>query len=79
MSLFDRIRLIPKLAWYGARAPRDETVAWDRYWSSVRQTGQGGDVLWDAGGAVPYILTSRYTFVNANLATLYGLPPPSST
>jgi hypothetical protein len=36
------------------------------------------DVLWDAGGAVPDILTSRYTFVNANLAKLYGLPAPAA-
>ena len=35
------------------------------------------DVLWDAGGTVPDILTSRYTFVNANLATVYGLPAPA--
>jgi hypothetical protein len=37
------------------------------------------DVLWDAGGAVPDILTTRYTFVNANLANLYGLPTPPAT
>ncbi|HVU50179.1 MAG TPA: DUF1592 domain-containing protein [Polyangia bacterium] len=37
------------------------------------------DVWWDAGGAVPDILTSRYTFVNANLAKLYGLPAPAAT
>jgi hypothetical protein len=37
------------------------------------------DVLWDAGGSIPDILTSRYTFVNANLAKLYGLPAPAST
>jgi hypothetical protein len=36
------------------------------------------DVLWDAGGAVPDILTSRYTFVNANLAKLYGLAAPAA-
>jgi hypothetical protein len=36
------------------------------------------DVLWDAGGTVPDILTSRYTFVNANLAKLYGLPAPTT-
>ena len=36
------------------------------------------DVFWDAGGTVPDILTSRYTFVNANLATLYGMPAPAA-
>ena len=35
------------------------------------------DVLWDAGGGVPDVLTSRYTFVNANLAKVYGLPAPA--
>jgi hypothetical protein len=38
------------------------------------------DVFWDSGGAVPDILTARYTFVNANLAGVYGLPvPPAGT
>ena len=38
------------------------------------------DVWWDAGGAVPDILTARYSFVNANLAGVYGLPaPPAGT
>jgi hypothetical protein len=36
------------------------------------------DVLWDSGGTVPDILTSRYTFVNANLAKLYSLPAPAA-
>jgi SAM-dependent methyltransferase len=40
--------LIPQLAWYGIRAPRDQKQAWDRYWGGIRQTGFEGDVLWDA-------------------------------
>lgn len=40
--------VIPQLVWYGIRAPRDAAQAWDRYWSGVRRTGAGGDVLWDA-------------------------------
>ena len=36
------------------------------------------DVLWDSGGTVPDILTARYTFVNANLAQVYGLPAPAA-
>jgi len=36
------------------------------------------DVWWDSGGAVPDILTARYTFVNANLAGVYGLPAPAA-
>jgi hypothetical protein len=35
------------------------------------------DVLWGATSAVPDLLTARYTFVNANLAKLYGLPAPA--
>lgn len=40
--------VIPQLIWYGVRAPRGQKQAWDRYWSGVRRTGTGGDVLWDA-------------------------------
>jgi SAM-dependent methyltransferase len=35
----------------GMRAPRDRSVRWDRYWARVARTGDGGDVLWDAGGS----------------------------
>lgn len=48
---FSKYLLIPQLIWYGARAPRDQGVAWDRYWASVRRTGPDGEVLWDAAGA----------------------------
>jgi SAM-dependent methyltransferase len=40
--------LIPLLTRYAITAPRDQRRAWDRYWSSVRRTGAGGEVLWDA-------------------------------
>jgi SAM-dependent methyltransferase len=40
--------LIPQLAWYGLRAPRNQRRAWERYWSRAH-TGPAGDVLWDAG------------------------------
>lgn len=33
------------------RAPRDRSSRWDRYWAEVRDTGDNGDVLWDASGA----------------------------
>jgi hypothetical protein len=36
------------------------------------------DVFWDSGGTVPDILTARYTFVNANLAKVYGLAAPAA-
>jgi Ni/Co efflux regulator RcnB len=34
------------------------------------------DVVWDSGATVPDLLTAKYTFVNANLAKLYGLAAP---
>lgn len=43
--------LIPQLMWYGARSPRDQGLAWDRFWASIRRTGLDGDVLWDAASA----------------------------
>lgn len=41
--------IIPRLVALAARAPRDQAKAWDLFWSRVRQTGEGGDVLWDLG------------------------------
>ena len=41
--------IVPQLVIASARAPRDQKVAWQRYWSSVERTGSAGDVLWDAG------------------------------
>lgn len=32
------------------RAPRGTEDPWDHFWTSVTATGDGGDVLWDAGG-----------------------------
>jgi SAM-dependent methyltransferase len=46
-SAFGRLLLIPRVAWLGARTPRDLLVGWNHYWSSIRRTGVGGDVLWD--------------------------------
>jgi len=43
--------LIPQLIWYGARSPRDQGRAWDRFWASIQCTGQDGEVLWDAASA----------------------------
>jgi SAM-dependent methyltransferase len=41
--------LAPRVAWLGRRTPKDLTAGWEQYWSSIRATGVGGDVLWDAG------------------------------
>lgn len=43
--------LIPQLVWYGARSPRDQGMAWDRFWASIQRTGPDGEVLWDAASA----------------------------
>ena len=43
--------VLPQLIWYGMRAPRESARAWERYWSGIRRTGAGGDVLWDAASA----------------------------
>jgi SAM-dependent methyltransferase len=42
-----KLLLIPRLVALTARAPRDQSKAWDLFWTRVRRTGKGGDVLWD--------------------------------
>jgi len=44
-----RLLLIPRVARLSARTPKNLLVGWNHYWSSVRSTGVGGDVLWDTG------------------------------
>ncbi|WP_437734580.1 methyltransferase domain-containing protein [Sorangium sp. So ce1335] len=46
-----RALLVPTLVRAGLRALRARGGAWDRYWSSVRQTGPDGEVLWDGDSA----------------------------
>ena len=41
--------MVPRVAWLGKSTPKDLLVGWNHYWSSVRSTGVGGDVLWDTG------------------------------
>jgi SAM-dependent methyltransferase len=43
-----RLLLIPHLVRLGRGAPRAPLASWDRYWSEVEATGDGGDVLWDS-------------------------------
>jgi SAM-dependent methyltransferase len=33
------------------RSPRDQGLAWDRFWASIRRTGPDGEVIWDAASA----------------------------
>jgi SAM-dependent methyltransferase len=42
-----RYLLVPRLVLASLGAPRNQTRAWNRFWSSVRRTGADGDVLWD--------------------------------
>ena len=44
-----RLLLIPRVARLSARTPKNLLVGWNHYWSSIRSTGVGGDVLWDTG------------------------------
>lgn len=47
-STLGKAMLVPRVAWLGRRTPTDLLVGWNHYWSSVRSTGVGGDVLWDS-------------------------------
>jgi SAM-dependent methyltransferase len=44
-----RAMLIPRVAWLSVRTPKNLLTGWNHYWSNVRSTGVGGDVLWDSG------------------------------
>ncbi|WP_246199661.1 class I SAM-dependent methyltransferase [Arthrobacter zhaoguopingii] len=48
VRLLNRARLVPRIAWLAARAPRDPHRAWEGYWKDIRTTGAGGQVLWDS-------------------------------
>ncbi len=52
-----RALLVPHIIWLTARAPRDASTVWDRYWADVDATGDGGDVLWDPSSSAE---ASRY-------------------
>ncbi|GGM15331.1 SAM-dependent methyltransferase [Nakamurella endophytica] len=43
-----RALMIPRVATMGAGVPRDSVRAWERYWSEIESTGDGGQVLWDS-------------------------------
>lgn len=50
LSALKKYLLVPRLVWLSAGAPKERSVAWDRYWARVKATGAHGEVLWDAGG-----------------------------
>ncbi|WP_181037085.1 class I SAM-dependent methyltransferase [Arthrobacter sp. 4R501] len=41
--------ILPKLIRLSWSAPKNRTVAWDRYWAGIARTGAHSDVLWDSG------------------------------
>jgi SAM-dependent methyltransferase len=50
MVWWRRVFAVPHVIRLSRRAPRAGTDRWDNFWSAVTATGDGGDVLWDAGG-----------------------------
>jgi len=44
-----RLLLLPRVLRLSAHTPKNLLVGWNHYWSGVRSTGVGGDVLWDTG------------------------------
>ena len=48
MSSVGKLLLIPRVAWLARSTPKDLLFGWNHYWSSIRSTGVGGDVLWDS-------------------------------
>jgi SAM-dependent methyltransferase len=48
-SALRKYLMVPKLIRLSRSAPKDRTVAWDRYWAGIAQTGAQSEVLWDSG------------------------------
>jgi SAM-dependent methyltransferase len=62
--------LVPRLVLASLGAPRDQTRAWNRFWSGVRRTGADGDVLWD----VPHPDEAGFTEEQLRTHADLGLP-----
>jgi SAM-dependent methyltransferase len=62
--------LIPRILLDAARAPKDQHLAWDLYWSRVTRTGVDGDVLWDAGVQAELDAAVKHLYAHADS----GLP-----
>ena len=45
---FRKYLLLPLVLRHSLRAPRDQRLAWERYWSEIGRTGPHGQVIWDA-------------------------------
>ena len=64
-----RLMLIPRVFRLSARTPKNLLAGWNHYWSSVRNTGVGGDVLWDTGDLdeVPTYLPLLHRYLDPDL------------
>ncbi|WP_193340993.1 class I SAM-dependent methyltransferase [Pseudarthrobacter sp. AB1] len=49
LSALRQYLILPKLIRLSISAPKNRTVAWDRYWAGIARTGARSDVLWDSG------------------------------
>lgn len=58
-KLWQQLLLVPTVVRLTSKAPRDPHTAWDRYWTGVRTTGRGGDVLWDSDSAAEHAQYAR--------------------
>jgi len=67
-----RLMLIPRVARLSARTPKNLLAGWNHYWSSVRNTGVGGDVLWDTGDLdeIPTYLPLLHRYLDPDLTLI---------
>lgn len=59
-----RALLVPRVALLSRRTPKHRLTGWEHYWSRIRRTGVGGDVLWDSAdlgefAAYPPLITQH--------------------
>ena len=61
--------LMPRVAWLSVRTPKNLLTGWNHYWSNVRSTGVGGDVLWDSGDLdeIPRYLPMMMKYLDLSL------------
>jgi len=61
--------LILRVARLSARTPKNLLAGWNHYWSDIRSTGVGGDVLWDTGDLdeIPTYLPQLHKYLDPSL------------
>jgi SAM-dependent methyltransferase len=60
--------MVPRLVLTSLGAPRDQTRAWNRFWSGIQRTGADGDVLWDLPHATETGFTAAQLRTHADLS-----------